>query len=83
MPEPEPDGRANAPDDADEPDEADDADRSESVDDETRREERAEQLYEEAEEADVDPVTRREALELGLEDEGLSGEGEELGEHIE
>jgi hypothetical protein len=30
-----------------------------------------------------DPVTRREAIEGELEDEGLSKEGESLGEHVE
>jgi hypothetical protein len=30
-----------------------------------------------------DPVTRREAIELELEDEGLSEAGEALGDHVE
>ncbi|HEX5365587.1 MAG TPA: hypothetical protein VFW63_02840 [Acidimicrobiales bacterium] len=45
--------------------------------------ERAEEVYEEVGADNPDPTTRREAVELELEDEGLSPEGEELGEHIE
>jgi hypothetical protein len=60
---------------------------SDAHDDRTRDDDpelaRAEEIYEEAEDEDVDPVTRREAIEGELEDEDLSDEGEALGEHIE
>jgi hypothetical protein len=50
----------------------------------TRRERaRAREIYAEAGGDDPDPVTRREAVEGELEDEGLSEAGEELGEHNE
>ena len=52
-------------------------------DDQQSRHERAEEIAEEVARDNPDPVTRREAIELGLEDEGLSEEGETLGEHIE
>ena len=45
--------------------------------------ERAEEIYEEVGAENPDPVTRREAIEGELEDEGLSGEGGVLGEHNE
>jgi hypothetical protein len=45
--------------------------------------ERAEEIYEEVGAANPDPITRREAIEGELEDEGLSDEGGELGENIE
>ena len=45
----------------------------------TRRE-RAEEIYEEVAAENPDLITRREAIEGELEDEGLSGEGSELGE---
>jgi len=50
---------------------------------EQRRHERAEAIAEEVARENPDPQTRREAIELGLEDEGLSDEGETLGEHVE
>ncbi|HYJ71094.1 MAG TPA: hypothetical protein VE265_01305 [Actinomycetota bacterium] len=52
-------------------------------DDQKDRRERAEEIAAEVAEENPDPVTRREAIELGLEDEGLSEEGEALGEHVE
>ena len=45
--------------------------------------ERAEEVYDEVGAENPDPTTRREAVELELEDEGLSDEGGELGEHLE
>jgi hypothetical protein len=53
-------------------------------DDETPEsdEERAEELAREAAEENPDPITYREVLEGELEDEGLSEEGGEIGEHI-
>jgi hypothetical protein len=48
-----------------------------------RRHERAEAIAEEVGRDNPDPVTQREAIELGLEDEGLSEEGETLGEHLD
>ena len=45
--------------------------------------ERAEEIYEDIGAENPDPTTRREAGELELEDEGLSDEGAELGEHNE
>ncbi|HEY7070625.1 MAG TPA: hypothetical protein VH479_10940 [Acidimicrobiales bacterium] len=48
-----------------------------------RRHQRAEAIAEEVAAENPDPVTRREAIEQGLEDEGLSEEGEALGEHVE
>jgi hypothetical protein len=62
---------------------AEDARRHGRSPDEDAEPERAEEIYEEAEAEDVDPVTRREAIETELEDEGLSDEGQVLGEHIE
>jgi hypothetical protein len=50
---------------------------------EQRRHERAEAIAEEVARENPDPQTRREAIEQGLEDEGLSDEGETLGEHVE
>jgi hypothetical protein len=54
-------------------------------DDETpeSEEERAEEIAREVAEENPDPVTYREALEGELEEEGLSEEGGEIGEHIE
>jgi hypothetical protein len=46
-------------------------------------EERAEELAHEAAEENPDPITYREVLEGELEDEGLSEEGGEIGEHID
>jgi hypothetical protein len=46
-------------------------------------EERAEELAHEAAEENPDPVTYREVLEGELEEEGLSDEGSEIGEHID
>ena len=48
-----------------------------------RSRDRAREIYEEVGAENPDPITRREAVEGELEDEGLSEEGEELGEHIE
>jgi hypothetical protein len=45
--------------------------------------ERAEEIYDEVAAENPDPVTRREAIEGELEDEGLSDEGGVLGEHNE
>lgn len=45
--------------------------------------ERAERIYEEVGAENPDPVTRREAIEGELEEEGLSDEGDTLGEHNE
>ncbi len=42
-----------------------------------------EELVEETAEHNRDPVTRREALELELEDEGRSEEGEAIGDEID
>jgi hypothetical protein len=52
-------------------------------DEQQDRHERAEEIAGEVARDNPDPVTRREAIELELEDEGLSEEGESLGEHIE
>jgi len=54
-------------------------------DDETPEsdEERAEELAHEATEENPDPITYREVLEGELEEEGLSEEGGEIGEHID
>jgi len=43
--------------------------------------ERAQRIYEEVGAENPDPVTRREAVEGELEDEGLSEAGEAVGEH--
>jgi hypothetical protein len=45
--------------------------------------ERAEEIYEEVGAENPDPVTRREAIEGELEEEGLSDEGGLLGEHLD
>ena len=45
--------------------------------------EKAERLASEVAVTNDDPETRREAIEQELEDEGLSDEGEHLGDHIE
>jgi len=45
--------------------------------------ERAEELAEEVGEENDDPITRREAVEQALDAEGLSEEGEHIGEHID
>jgi hypothetical protein len=45
--------------------------------------ERAEELAHEAAEENPDPITYREVLEGELEEEGLSDEGGEIGEHID
>jgi hypothetical protein len=44
---------------------------------------RAEQLAAEATAGDPDPVTRREAVEQELSEEGLSEEGTRIGQHID
>ena len=46
-------------------------------------EERAEELAHEAAEENPDPITYREVLEGELEEEDLSQEGGEIGEHID
>jgi hypothetical protein len=46
-------------------------------------EERADELAHEAAEENPDPITYREVLEGELEEEGLSEEGGEIGEHID
>jgi hypothetical protein len=50
-------------------------------DDQDREVERAERIAEEVAAENRDPITRREAIELELEDEGLSEAGEAIGEH--
>jgi hypothetical protein len=45
--------------------------------------ERAERIARRVGAENPDPVTRREAIELELEDEGLSEAGEALGDHVE
>lgn len=45
--------------------------------------ERAEELAEEVGEENDDDITRREAVEQALDAEGLSEEGEHIGEHID
>jgi len=51
-------------------------------DHETEDESRAEELDEEATQRNPDETTRREALELELEDEGRSDLGEEIGDEM-
>jgi hypothetical protein len=58
-------------------------DRSAERGDQESDRDRAEEIYEEVAAENPDPVTRREAIEGELEDEGLSEEGGLLGEHIE
>jgi hypothetical protein len=48
-----------------------------------RKRKRAEEIADEVTRENPDPVTRREAIEGELEEEGLSEEGENLGEHVE
>ncbi len=48
-----------------------------------RHVEAAERIAREVGAENPDPVTRREAIELELEDQGLSDAGESLGEHVE
>ena len=70
--------------DPDRPDELDpDGPARPDPDDEATARERAEEIYEEVGAENPDPVTRREAVEGELEEEGLSDEGGLLGEHIE
>jgi hypothetical protein len=45
--------------------------------------ERAERIARRVGAENPDPITRREAIELELEDEGLSEAGEALGDHVE
>lgn len=52
-------------------------------DDERKRMERAEQLARKVAKDNPDLTTRREAIEQALEDEDLSDEGEQLGQHNE
>jgi len=54
---------------------------SEHDHDHERDHERAMEIAEEVGAENPDPITRREAIELELEDEGLSEEGAEIGEH--
>ncbi len=64
---------------------ADEEARMSDRDDESQEsaEERAEELANEAAEENPDPITYREVLEGELEEEGLSEEGSEIGEHID
>jgi hypothetical protein len=64
---------------------ADEEARMSDRDDESQEtaEERAEELAHEAAEENPDPITYREVLEGELEEEGLSDEGSEIGEHID
>lgn len=59
------------------------ADADDSGDDAESDLERAEEIYEEVGAENPDPVTRREAIEGELEEEGLSEAGGSLGEHNE
>ena len=52
-------------------------------DSEETRLERAEEIYDEVGAENPDPITRREAIEGELDEEGLSDEGGALGEHNE
>jgi hypothetical protein len=51
--------------------------------DERKRKQRADEIAAEVTRENPDPVTRREAIEGELEEEGLSDEGGSLGEHVE
>jgi hypothetical protein len=64
---------------------ADEEARMSDHDDESQEtaEERAEDLAHEAAEENPDPITYREVLEGELEEEGLSDEGGEIGEHVD
>jgi hypothetical protein len=64
---------------------ADEEARMSDHDDESQEtaEVRAEELAHEAAEENPDPITYREVLEGELEEEGLSDEGSEIGEHID
>jgi hypothetical protein len=64
---------------------ADEEARMSDRDDESQEsaEERTEELAHEAAEENPDPITYREVLEGELEEEGLSEEGSEIGEHID
>jgi hypothetical protein len=52
-------------------------------DDQISDAERAARIAEDVSADNPDPITRREAIELELEDEDLSHAGETLGEHVE
>jgi hypothetical protein len=52
-------------------------------DDQVSDAERAARIAEDVSADNPDPITRREAIELELEDEDLSHAGETLGEHVE
>ena len=52
-------------------------------DDQISDAERAARIAEHVSAENPDPITRREAIELELEDEDLSEAGETLGEHVE
>jgi hypothetical protein len=56
-------------------------DREDHLSDEEKEE--LEELEEEAAERNPDPVTRREALELDLMEEGRSEAGEEIGDEVD
>lgn len=60
---------------------AGDADRPPHTDESDRA--RAEEIYDEVGAENPDPITRREAIEGELEEEGLSDAGGEIGEHNE
>jgi hypothetical protein len=64
---------------------ADEEARMSDRDDESQEsaEERAGELAHEAAEENPDPITYREVLEGELDEEGLSEEGSEIGEHID
>ncbi len=64
------------------PDDPTPADRPRHPDDESDVE-RAEEVYEEVGAENPDPITRREAIEGELEEEGLSEAGGSIGEHNE
>lgn len=64
------------------PDDPTPADRPRHPDDESDVE-RAEEIYEEVGAENPDPITRREAIEGELEEEGLSEAGGSIGEHNE
>lgn len=68
--------RPDQPDQVPDPDDGPRSDRDRDSD-----VERAEEIYDEVAAENPDPITRREAIEGTLEDEGLSDAGGELGEH--
>lgn len=74
---PEPTDRSDRADRSHRADRSGRPDRADQGDDERR----AERIYHEVGAENPDPVTRREAIEGELEDEGLSEAGRHLGEH--